>query len=186
MSRYPLPDTPYSWDGTSNQRSRLSMDLPPCSLVPSSSCTEGFSFLELSLTPDEVEEKIPPERRVSLRIGNKILCFDVVELADWFRSTYHPVIEGPFGTCRVSEHQIKEIEDRARLFRRDVPRQPPGRLPLFRQESPLPPLRRPISRITPSFPTVPPLTYQQLQQLSTDQLLQYQDMISQILRQRLS
>jgi len=99
------------------QVSRLTLELPECQLTSTRRCDEGFSFIELELTPEEVEEKISSERRIFLKVRDRTICFDVVELADLFLSTSRNIIEGPFGSCRVPDNIVNEIIEKAELYR---------------------------------------------------------------------
>lgn len=161
-------------DVTPPRLGREEFEAPPCEFVETGPCDEGFSFITLGMTKEEAEREIPPNQRIYLRIRDKVVCFDALELQDYFtrgESIRPGILETGAGGCAYTPEQKQMILNTARRIRPEPgPSAVPERLPVVEPvEVPLegtipprgvpplgPPALAPIPVLRPIEAPVPP------------------------------
>jgi hypothetical protein len=89
--------------------SRLAPPPPPCEIVPTGPCSEGFSFTDAAVAP----ESIPENRRIFLKVGNQTVCLDAQELENYFQrspSARRNVLRTGYGNCSYTQEQRQAID----------------------------------------------------------------------------
>lgn len=99
------------------------MATPPCQVITDNTvnCDAGYSFIDLEIPLDEVQERLPPERRLKLRFGDRVICFDLLEVNEWLQNNYRHIFKGPSGNCELSQEQRELIENLARIYKAGHP-----------------------------------------------------------------
>jgi len=119
---------------TPPRRGREEFAAPPCEFVETGPCDEGYSFITLGMTKEEAEREIPPNQRIYLRIRDKVICFDALELQDYFtkgESIRPGILETAAGGCSYTPEQKQMILNTARQIRPEPgPVVVPERLPV--------------------------------------------------------
>lgn len=86
--------------------------IPHCALIDNAYTGKidlGYSFINMELSAREVLTSIPPQKRILVQVGNKIICFDSVELYAWLKTNPKANLEGPFGSFFLTKEQKKLI-----------------------------------------------------------------------------
>jgi hypothetical protein len=82
-----------------------------CQIIgPQEDFDEGWSVYDLTLNKEQVEELIPPPRRLFIRTRGRTVVFDLIETYLWIHRNPHQELRTPYGNCSLTKEEIDRID----------------------------------------------------------------------------